>query len=410
MMPFEIFLGRRYLRPGQKLSFISLITFLSIAGVTVGVMALIIVIGVMAGFESDLKGRILNVEPHITITCRTHAIEDADRIIREIREIPDVTNAEPLAASQIMIRSNVSAAGAMIKGIDPQKSGAELPFLDKRLLAPPTYLDATAGGPEPPILIGRELARSLGVIPGDRVYLISPRGMLSPIGHVPAMKRFDVAGIFESGMYEYDGTLAYLNIDDARKFLRMGQSVSEIEVRVREVYRADRVAEAISERLGGAFRVMDWMARNQNFFSALKLEKTAMFLILCLIVLVAAFNIASSLFMTVMEKTRDIGILKAMGATDRSIARIFTFKGTIIGVIGTLLGGLLGGVLCALLKRYRFIELPADVYYITTVPVRITLVDIAVISLCAVAICLLSTLYPARQAAKLNPTEALRHG
>ncbi len=224
------------------------------------------------------------------------------------------------------------------------------------------------------------------------------------------MKPFQVTGFFESGMYEYDGSLAYIHLSDAQKILRMDDSISGIELRVKDIYHAKKIADRIIEGLGFPFWARDWMQMNQNFFSALKLEKTVMFIILTLIILVAAFNIASTLIMMVMEKTKDIAILKAMGATDKSIKRIFVIKGMAIGSIGTILGVCLGFILCALLKHYKFIELPGDVYYITTLPVKLEAIDVFFIASAAMAICFLATLYPARQASKLDPVEAIRYG
>jgi lipoprotein-releasing system permease protein len=234
--------------------------------------------------------------------------------------------------------------------------------------------------------------------------------MISPIGHVPAMKRFKVVGIFESGFYEYDQTLAYIHLQDAQKLLRMGDSVTGVGIRVKNIYESDIVSKAIDAKLGFPYWTRDWMQLNKNLFSALKLEKRAMFVILTLIVLVAAFNIASSLIMMVMQKTKDIAILKAMGATNRSIKKIFIIKGMVIGSIGTGLGMGLGFILCAVLKRYKIVQLPGDVYYFTTLPVQLEYLDVFVIASAALLICFLATLYPARQAAKLNPVEAIRYG
>ena len=259
-------------------------------------------------------------------------------------------------------------------------------------------------------MLGKELARNLGVLKGDSIHVISPRGMLSPIGHIPSMKRFTVIGFFESGMYEFDGTLAFIPLKAAQKLMRLGEGVNGVEIRLADIYDAQPMSRRILKVLGGGFRIEDWMQMNRNLFSALKLEKAVMFIILALIVLVAAFNIASSLIMMVIEKTKDIAILKAMGATAATIQRLFIFNGLVIGFIGTFLGMISGVTLCILLKRYRFIELPGDVYYITTLPVQLDMLDTTIIGIAAIAICLLATLYPARQASRLNPVEAIRYG
>ncbi|MEZ4529332.1 MAG: lipoprotein-releasing ABC transporter permease subunit [Desulfobacterales bacterium] len=404
-MNFEYFIGLRYLRARQQDGFISLITFLSVAGVTVGVMALIVVIAVMAGFETDLKNRILGVESHIFITREKGNFSDYQRILDLLAQRKEITAATPVIHTQTMLRSTAGSAGAVLRGIDPGSAG-----LVHRNLAEANPEKLKGEKTVPGIILGRELARNLGLAEGDELYLISPRGMVSPVGHMPSMKKFRVAGIFVSGMYEYDGTIAYIHMDAARKMLRMDDAVTGIEIRVEQIYAAEKIGRSIAQKLGADYVVKDWTEMNRTFFSALKLEKTAMFVILTLIILVAAFNIASSLIMMVMEKKQDIAILRAMGATDRSIRKIFVFKGLTIGCIGTALGSCAGIVLCFLLKHYKFIELPSDVYYITTLPVRLEGADVLAIAAAAVLICFLATLYPAGQAAKLDPVEAIRYG
>jgi lipoprotein-releasing system permease protein len=411
-MSFEFFIGSRYLRTKQKQAFISLITVLSIAGVTVGVMALIVVIAVMTGFEYDLKSRILGVESHIVIMRHNVPFSDYRNILEHVENTDGVEAATPFINSQVILRSSLSLSGAVLRGIDPDSADRVIKNLDKVSLKNLKETDQrkSTSITMPAIILGKELAKNLGVMQGDPVYLISPRGMISPIGHIPTMKRFRVAGLFESGMYEYDRSLAYIHIKDAQKILRMGDSVNGIEVRVNDIYNARNIAGRIVKELGFQYWARDWMQMNQNLFSALKLEKTVMFIILALIVLVAAFNIASTLIMMVMEKTKDIAILKAMGATNKSIRKIFVFKGIVIGSMGTILGVCLGFILCTVLKYYQFIELPGDVYYITTLPVKLELLDVVMIASAAMAISFLATLYPARQASKLDPVEAIRYG
>ena len=410
-MSFEFFVGTRYLRAKQKETFISLITILSISGVTVGVMALIVVIAVMAGFESDLKSRILGIESHLVIMRHGGQMTDYPETIKKISANEGVIAATPFIYTQTMLRSATGVSGAVLRGIDPDSIKKVINVFDD--VVPPQKHDAANAEQEnevPSIVLGKELARRLGVARNDTVFLISPAGILSPIGHVPAMKRFKVTDIFESGMYEYDGSLAFIHLEDAQSILRMGDSVTGIEVRVKDIYKAAETAEKIVGQLGFPYWARDWTQMNQNLFAALKLEKTVMFIILALIILVAAFNIASTLIMMVMEKTRDIAILKTMGSTDKSIGKIFVIKGMVIGIIGTFIGVTLGFVLCKLLEKYKFIELPGDVYYITTLPVRMELLDIVLIATSAIVICFLATLYPARQASKLNPVEAIRYG
>lgn len=411
-MSFEYFIGGRYLRAKQKETFVSLITMLSVAGVAVGVMALIVVIAVMAGFESDLKHRILRVESHVVLMRHGNSFSDYHKILDQVVNTDGVEAATPFIYTQIMLRSSSRVSGAVLRGIDPESAGSVIKVLENSALLNIEKIrqgDDTTGS-VPGIILGKELARNLGVGMGNAVYLISSRGMISPMGYLPAMKRFQVAGLFESGMYEYDGSLAYIHLSDAQKILHMEDSITGIEVRVNDIYNARKIADKIVAAIGFPYWAKDWMQMNYNLFSALKLEKTVMFIILALIVLVAAFNIASTLIMMVMGKTRDIAILKAMGAMDGSIRKIFIFKGMIIGSVGTTLGVCLGFIICKLLEKYKFIELPGDVYYISTLPVRLETLDVFIIAAAAMVICFVATLYPARQASKLNPVEAIRYG
>mgnify|MGYP001824496553 CR=1 FL=1 len=414
-MSFEYFIGRRYLRARQKQAFISLITILSTAGVMVGVMALMVVIAVMAGFESDLKSRILGGQAHVVVMRHGDSFNDYDRVLKYLETVEGVEAASPVVYHQVMLRSSHGVSGAVLRGIDPQTAGKVIETLKNISLSAGSPLSVQAGEDRitsaPGIVLGKELAKSLGVVKGEMIYLISPRGMLSPVGHIPAMKQFQVTGYFESGMYDFDGSFAYIHMKDAQKLLRIGDAVSGVEVRVNDIYRADKIAREIVSGLGFPYWAWDWMRKNQNLFTALKLEKTAMFIILALIILVAAFNIASTLIMMVMGKTRDIAILKAMGATDPQIRKIFVFKGMVIGSVGTGLGVLCGGLLCSILKRYSIVELTGDIYYFTTkLPVRLEFLDVFIIVTGALIICFLATLYPARQASKLDPVEAIRYG
>ncbi len=412
-MGFELFIGRRYLRAKQKQAFISLITILSIAGVAVGVMALIVVIAVMSGFEADLKSRILGGQPQVMLRRHGGAFTEYRQILKEVEKTEGVEAATPFILSQIMLRAKHGAAGAVLRGIDPESAGRVMKTLQKLDLPDPT---AATSSPDvvphvPGIVLGRELARNLRVEKGDVIHLIALRGSLSPIGHLPAMKQFRVTGFFESGMYEYDQTFAYINIKDAQKITRIGDAVEGLDIRVTDLYDARNIAQRIVAKLGLPYWAQDWMQMNRNLFKALKLERRVMFIILVLIILVAAFNIASSLIMMVMGKTRDIAILKAMGATERSIRKIFVFNGMVIGSIGTILGLCLGLVVCAVLKRYNIHELTGDIYYFTTtLPVKLEFTDVVSIIGAALLICFFATLYPALQAAKLSPVEAIRYG
>jgi lipoprotein-releasing system permease protein len=420
-MGFEHFVGIRYLKIKPSQAFISLITLLSIAGVTVGVMALIVVIAVMAGFEADLRGRIVGVESHLVIQRPERPFKAGHpQVTAAIGKQASIMGAMPFVESQVMLRSAGRVAGARLKGVEPADAATVIQKLDVAALKqspPPAAADKEDAAPgmapdieAPPIVLGKELARHLGVIKGDALYVVNPRGMLSPMGHVPAMKRFTVAGYFESGMYEYDSSLSFIALGEAQRLLRAQGRIDGIDLRLDDLYAAETVAEGLRGDLDDSYRIRSWGQMNKNLFSALKLEKTVMFIILALIVLVAAFNIASSLIMMVIEKTKDIAILKAMGATSGSIRKIFVLKGMAIGIIGTAAGTLAGVALCWALKHYQFIELPGDVYYITTLPVVLKVRDVIAIAGAAILICFVSTLYPATQAARLQPVEAIRYG
>lgn len=412
-MAFEYFIGGRYLRARQKQAFINLITILSIAGVTVGVMALIVVIAVMTGFEADLKARILGGQSHVVVMRHGGPLTEYRKILSEVEKIDDVEGATPFIYTQGMLRSKSGASGVVIRGIDPNTAGRVIKTL-KDVSLP--YMSATENSQSnqptiPGIVLGKELARNLGVIQGDIIHLMSPRGMLSPIGHVPAMKQFKVTGYFESGMYDFDSSFAYIHLKAAQKLLRIGDAVTGIEVRVREIYKAREIATKLKDQLQFPYWTRDWMQMNKNLFRALKVERVVMFVILTLIILVAAFNIASTLIMMVMGKTRDIAILKAMGATNKSIRKIFVFNGMVIGLIGTGLGVVLGLLLCIGLKHYDIYELTGDIYYFTTtLPVKLEIVNVLAVIAAALIICFLATLYPAHQASKLNPVDAIRYG
>ncbi len=413
-MSYELFIGLRYLKAKRKQTFVSLITIISIAGVMVGVTALIVVLAVMNGFREDLQEKILGVTSHVVVSSFDGPVSNYRKVAADVEGVAGVTAAAPFIYAQVMINSPRAISGAVLRGIEPE-TAAKVVNLPKNLRSGSleeleVAVESGGMGATPGIILGNELAKNLGVVRGEPVTVISPLGRLTPLGQVPRSQTFRVAGIFDSGMYEYDSTLAYVSLGTAQRFLGIGDRATGIEIRVNDIYGADLVATAISRALGGyPFWSRDWMRMNKNLFSALKLEKIVMFIILTLIILVAAFNIVGTLIMVVIEKTRDIAILKSMGATRRSIMKIFMIEGLVIGLVGTMLGLLGGYLLCKLLATYQFIELPRDVYYISTLPVKMEPLDVTLIALAAVVISLVATVYPAWQASRLDPAEAIRY-
>ncbi len=406
-MSFEIFIGKRYLLSKQKEAFVSLITFLSTLGVAVGVMVLIVVIAVMTGFETELMHRILGIESHVLVMRYGDPITDANEVIGKIKDLKGVTSATPFIYSQGMLRSASGVSVAFLRGEPPEQIGCRLKTVSGKCVGGQLSDKRTRNTPleEPGLILGSVLAQKLKVAKGDQLHLISSKG-----GEIPSVKRVRVLDLIETGMNEYDGTMAYMALDDLQKLLHMGSAVTGVGVRIKDIFAAHDLAEKMLKKLDFPYWAQDWMQMNKNLFAMLKLQKVVMFIILILIVLVAAFNIASALIMMVMEKTRDIAILKTMGATNKSIRRIFMLRGMVIGMLGTALGLIMGIVLCALLQHYQFIHLPGDVYFLNTLPVRLEVFDAFIIVASTFLICFFATLYPARQAARLNPVDGIRYG
>lgn len=370
---------------------------------------MMVVLAVMTGFGADIKSKILGANAHIRVMSLTGKLDKHDEVMTRIEAVEGVEATAPFIYSQVMLRCGSRVSGAILRGIDPSRAGRVVE-LEKSVKD--TDLRALGGPDVPPgIILGKELSRLLMAFTGDEVYVVSPvGGSLTPMGaRIPHMKKFRVVGLFDSGMYDYDTSFAYVSIESARQILRLGQSVHGIEVKVDDIYSVTKISRSVLDRLGTGYWTQDWMEMNKNFFSALKLEKIVMFIILVLIILVAAFNIISTLIMMVMEKTKDIAILKSMGATSKSVMKIFMLDGLVIGVVGTIFGIMGGSVLCFLLKRYEFVKLPSDVYYISTLPVRVQVFDVALIALSAIAISFFATLYPSYQASRLDPAAAIRY-
>jgi len=407
-MWFELFLGLRYLRAKRKQTFVSVITVISVLGVMVGVMALIVVLSVMNGFRADLMGKILGVNSHALVLNYGGAFKDYRAIMRKVNGVPDVVGSTPFIYGQVMVNHAGNVSGAVLRGIDPETVGQVLGI---EQMVKQGSLGSISGQSEgfPTLILGKELARQIGVHPGDVLTLVSPEGRLTPLGRVPNTRKFRVVGLFDSGMYEYDATMLYMSIEEAERFLGLGDKVTGIEMKVDDIDRSDVIARKVQETLGYPFWTKDWKVMNRSLFSALKLEKVTMFVILTMIVLVGALNIISTLVMVVMEKSKDIAILRTMGASSRSIMSIFMLQGLLVGTLGTLTGLGFGLGLCQLLSKYKFISLPSDVYYISTLPVLVERWDVVMVSTAAVAISFLATLYPSWNASRLNPVEALRY-
>jgi len=407
-MSFELFVALRYLFSRRKQTFIYIISLMSILGVAIGVGALVVVLGVYNGLTTDMRDKILGANAHgIVMAHVPSAFEHNPDLTQQVRAVKGVTGATPFIYTEVMLSAGGGVKGVVLRGIDPGSAPDVLSLLHQMRSGSVQALqrDGTPG-----IIIGEELARRLGLAAGSRVNLLSPSGQKTASGYSPRIRPFEVVGIFKSGMFEYDSSLAFVTLAAARDVLSLPAGfLSGIEITVRDVFRADEVAARLDAELGSPFYVRTWMEMNANLFAALKLEKVGMFILLAMVVLIGSFSIVATLVMLVMEKTRDIAIMMSMGATRGMIRRIFMLQGTIIGFIGTLLGYVLGLSLGWLLKRYQFIKLPENVYTLDHLPIIITLSDVLIIGASAMLLCFLATLYPARQAARLEPAEALRY-
>lgn len=406
---YEWFISRRYLRAKHRHGFISLISLISVIGITVGVIALIVVLSVYSGFTDGLRDQILGINSHIIVQSVDGPIENYDLALDQVMTVEGVTGTTPYLYAQTLLSGVSGGSGIVLRGIDPQ-TAKQVISLDDQMIAG-SIDDLTNEKDEriPSIILGKQLADDLRVGLGGKVRLISPSGPLTPMGVIPKIKTCRVVGMFESGMYEYDSSLAYMSIPAVQNFLETGDIVHGIEVTVEKqlLNKADRVAAAIVEKLGPGTIARDWMAMNRNLFAAFKLEKIGMFICVALIILVAALNIISALIMMVMEKSRDIAILKSMGATSRSVMKIFFLQGLVISLTGTVLGVIGGLGLCELLSRYQFIELPSNVYPMTTLPIKVLPADVTFIAICSIVISLSATIYPSWQASRVKPAEVL---
>lgn len=407
-MSFEFFVALRYLFSRRKQTFIYIISLMSILGVALGVGALVVVLGVYNGFSSDIREKILGANAHGMVMSRIPSLmQEEPGLLKRIASVDGVTGVTPFLYSEVMLSAPGGVKGIVLRGIDPASAPKVLSMLQK--LEDGSVEALNTDGPSG-IIIGQELSNRLGLEVGDRVNLLSPSGKKGSAGFQPRIVPFTIAGIFRCGMFEYDTSLAFVSLPAARNILGLPEGrISGLEITVDDVYMADAVGRRVEEKLGEPFYVRSWMDMNANLFAALKLEKIGMFILLTIVVLIGSFSIVTSLVMLVMEKTRDIAILMSMGATRSMIRRIFMLQGTIIGAIGTVLGYILGLAVALLLQKYQFIELPKGVYTMDHLPILLTWTDNIIIGISAMALCFLATIYPARQAARLEPAEALRY-
>ncbi|EGB13845.1 lipoprotein releasing system, transmembrane protein, LolC/E family [Pseudodesulfovibrio mercurii] len=408
-MRFETFVALRYLFALRKQSFISVISLFAVCGVAIGVGALIVVIGVMNGFSTDLRDKILGVNAHILITSLRGGISDYEELADEAKKVPGVTGVTPFVYSEVMLSTRTGVKGVVLRGIDPSTSSSVLSLSKDMISGSVSRLNDN--GDFPGIIIGSELAKRLGLTEGSLVNLLSPSGRTSAAGFTPKVSRFAVAGIFRTGMFEYDSSMGYVSIPAARQLLGFkGDLVSGLEISVDDVYNVKKISNDLRDKVASfTVYVRNWQEMNANLFAALELEKTAMFIILAMIVLVGSFSIVTTLVMLVIQKTKDIAVLMSLGADKRSIRNIFMFQGTFIGLAGTFIGFLIGVPLSLLLKEYQFIKLPSNVYPVDYLPVRLEALDLFTIGAAAFLLCFVATIYPARRAAGLSPSEALRY-
>lgn len=413
LQPYELFIGLRYTRAKRRNHFISFISMISMLGMGLGVMALIVVLSVMNGFQKEIRARMLGASPHLEVVADGGQLHDWQPILGKVAQHPQISAAAPYIAGQGMLSFGQSVQGVMVRGIDPAREAAITELSDKMKAG---ALSDLRGG-DFTIVIGSDLARKLGARVGDKIMLIAPQGQITPAGMMPRLKQFRVAGIFEIGMAPYDNSLALIHLGDAQKLFQFGEAVSGISAKLRNIDLAPRVARELQKDLPPELYANDWTHQNSNYFRAVQMEKKMMFIILSLIVAVAAFNIVSTLVMAVTDKQADIAILRTLGASPRSIMKIFIVQGVVIGVIGTLLGSGSGIVLALNLDVVvPFIErlfgmhfLAKDVYYISELPSDLHYPEVALVASMSFLISLLATLYPSYRASKTQPAEALRY-
>jgi lipoprotein-releasing system permease protein len=405
-MPFELHVAWRYLLAKRKQAFISLISLISTIGVAVGVTALVIALALMTGLQGELRDRILGSSAHVYV-WKQGGIRDYRAEAARLRSVPGVIGAAPAILGKALLRTGRDPAFITFKGIDPSLEGAVTDLARSIERGSVQALTRASEDRPPGILIGADLAKQIAASVGDDVFITTPEGTLTPMGLIPRSRRLRVVGIFRLGLYEFDAAYGFVSLDTAGQLLGKTQP-DLLELRVADIYQAQEIADRIPATLGDQYLTQDWADMNRSLFSALWLEKMAISITIGLIVMVAALNIIASLVLLVMEKSRDIAILKTMGASSRSIMTIFMLQGLIIGLAGTAAGAALGYGLAFVLDRYKMIKVPTDVYQVSHVPFTVLPWDFVVVVVSAIVICFVATLYPSRQASRLDPVQALR--
>jgi lipoprotein-releasing system permease protein len=407
-IPFELHVALRYLLAKRKQAFISVISLISTLGVAVGVMAVIIALAVMTGLQQELRDRILGSNPHIYVS-KIGGIADYHAEADRLRQFPHVIGAAPALLGKALITASRNQEFITVKAIDPALEPTVSDIVRSMQKGSVDALEPKPGSDElDGILLGRDLAASLGADVGDSVTLLTPEGTLSPMGMIPGRRRLRVAGIFSLGLFEFDSTYGFVSLKVGMRMLDKDQ-VDFLQLRVDDIYRAPEIARAVGASLGDQYNAQDWAEMNRSLFSALWLEKIAVSLAIGLIVMVAALNIIASLILLVMEKSRDIAILKTMGASARSVTGIFIMQGLIIGIVGTTAGAAAGYALSYALDRYKVIRVPMDIYQVSHLPFTVLPIDFLTVVAVAIVVCFVATIYPSRQAAKLDPAQALRY-
>ena len=404
-MGYEFFIASRYLKAKRKQAFVSVITFISILGITIGVMALVIALALITGFQEDVQAKILGATSHIMVSDLSgEGLSDYQELIDKARGVKGVQVVSPIIYDMVLISGPFKSKGGMLKGVDFEHDRKNYSWLEKL-----DQGELPSDSPQDGILLGRDLAFSVGANTGDVVIVLTSSSRLSPMGPIPKQRKFLVTGIFSTGLYEFDSTTALISLASAQRFFSLPGRINHLQIKIADIFQAPEIGEELRRVLPPTTYVTTWMELNRSLFSALKLEKNIMFLTITLIVVVAALNIIATLILMVMEKTRDIGILLAIGSTSRSVRKIFFLQGAMIGVIGTTSGVVLGLLSCWLANTFKLIKVPVDIYQITYVPFHIRPFDLLLIIGVSLSISLLSTLFPSQRASQVDPVVALKY-